>query len=149
MWTNKKSIILLVLLLFCWLPSMCSAETVLVDRQDLTQLKTDLTILQQNNEQLAINWEQSEQALAIAEEQLTVSNNRIATLKQQLITLEQQAKTAEQLSRTAEKDLNAANQLLNEWKKERDKEIAKIKQENKVYKIVLIGLTAKMLFGGK
>ena len=144
MWKIRKCIILLVVCLLCLLPGMCSAETVSVDRQDLTQLKMDLTALQQNNEQLAINWEQSEQALAIAEEQLTVSNNQIITLKQQLTTLEQQTKTAEQLSRTAEKDLNAANQLLTEWKKEQDKEIAKIKRENKVYKLVLIGLTAKM-----
>lgn len=144
LWRRIISTSLLLLSLF-WLPGMCSAEMVQVDRQVLTQLRTELTVLQQNNEQLALNWEQSDQALATAEEQLTVSSNRIMTLEQQLITLEQKTKTAEQLSRTAENDLQNANLLLTEWKKEQDKEIAKIKQENKIYKLVLCGLVAKAL----
>ena len=144
MWKRIISTSLLLLLLL-WLPGMCSAETDQQDKQDLMQLKTQLVVLSQNNEQLAINLTTSEQDLMRALEQLDQSETQITLLKKQLEQQKLQLVEAKTLSKTTENDLQNANQLLTEWKKEQDKEMAKLKQENKVYKLVLVGLIAKAL----
>ena len=126
-----------------WLPGMCSAATDQQTNPDLTQLKIELSAVYQNNEQLAINCNKSELALIQAQEQLAVSETRINQLETQLATLSGQTQAALNSSKTAESDLTAANQLLTEWKKEQDKEMSKLKRENKIYKLVLIGLVVK------
>ena len=113
------------------------------DNQDLMQLKLQYTALSQNNEQLAINLDKSDQELTQALEQLTISENQIVLLKNQLIQQKQQLKEAESLSKTTENDLQNANQLLTEWKKEQDKEMAKLKRENKTYQLILIAVAFK------
>lgn len=141
----QRRIYLLVVLLFLSLPlSMCSAEMTPADKQDLMQLKQELAIVLQNNEQLAINSTALEQDLTLALEQLSLSKTQITLLKQQLTQHKIQLKEATTLSRTAESDLSAANKLLDEWKKERDKELAQAKQEAKMYKLMTI---VSILFG--
>lgn len=135
----------LLLLLLLWLPGMCLAATDQQTNPDLTQLKIELSAVYQNNEQLAINCNKSETALAQAQEQLAASENRITQLETQLATLNGQTQAALNSSKTAENDLSAANKLLDEWKKEQDREMSKLKQENKVYKLVLVGLVVKAL----
>lgn len=139
MWRKIINIFLLALLLF-FVPGMCSAETVQISAQDLTELKTQLVILDQNNEQLAVNLTQSEQALETAQTQLTLSANQIVTLKGQLATLRQRTEAAEKLSRTAESDLQNVNQLLTTYNKETKSEIAALKRQNKMYQLSLIGV---------
>jgi len=138
-------ILVLSFLLFC-LPGMCSAEMNQEEKQNLQTLKIELTELQKNNEQLAMNSEESDRALTIAQEQLTTSQEQTQVLKTQLATLKEQTQVAMTSSKTAEKDLQDANQLLLTWKKEQDQKIAEIKKQNKELKILLVGLGVFMAF---
>lgn len=144
MWKRIINTSLLLLFLF-WLPGMCSAATDQQTNPGLVQLKIELAAVYQNNEQLAINCSRSELALTQAQEQLAVSETRTNQLETQLATLSGQTQAALNSSKTAENDLSAANKLLTEWKKEQDKAMSKLKQENKIYKLVLVGLVAKAL----
>lgn len=124
---------------------MCSAATDQQTNPGLVQLKIELAAVYQNNEQLAINCSRSELALTQAQEQLAVSETRINQLETQLAMLKGQTQAALSSSKTAESDLSAANKLLAEWKKEQDKKMSKLKRENKVYKLVIVGLAIKAL----
>lgn len=113
------------------------------DRQDLTQLKQELIALSENNNQLAINLEISDHQLTEALAQLETSEAQITRLEMQLKTAKEKTLATESLSRTAESDLIAANKSLDEWKKEQDREIAKLKRENKTYQLILIAVAFK------
>ena len=140
----KANILVLVLLsllsFFSYAPSTCSAETVQIEREVLTELKTRLAIALSNNEQLGINLEKSDLALMKAEEHSEKSDKRISELEQQLTKQEQRAVTAENYSTTAVNNLKGVNQLLTTYQKETQAEIAALKQKNKVYELAIVAM---------
>lgn len=142
----KSRVSILMLTLFCllslsfYVPSMCTAETVQVDKQVIVQLQTRLTTAQQDSENLLDNWKKSDQALARANEHSEILEARVAELELQLTKRDQQIETATNLSKTSESNWQNANQLLTAYRKETQAEIAALKQKNKLYELAIVAM---------
>lgn len=135
---NMLLLPLFLLLLFVAPCSICTAEEHPEIQPAVQELQIRLTRVQNNNEMLAQNLRDSNEALAIANEQLTLLNNQVIELKTQLASQQQSTERALSSSKTAESSLKLANQYFEDYRQENKKEISKLKAEAKMYKFGLI-----------
>ena len=131
--TEKKLLLLLLSLLFCWWlvsgsNTVYASEMYQISEVELTQLETNL----RNLEQLS-NTQKTE--LTRLREQLAQSQEQLQTLKAQLNT------SAEQLT-TAQNSLDNANKLLQEFAQEEKNKRLKIKAQRNVYFTLMVAATA-------
>lgn len=109
MWNIEKYILALALLVFCALPSICSAEaTYRVTETQLSELENQLNALQQNSVKLLELLNESEADLTVAQNQLKESANEIEKLQMQLTALKAESELAKQSLETANQELQQA-----------------------------------------
>ena len=130
---TKKLLLLLLSLLLCWwlffAPGTCSASgTYQITEEELTQLETNLSKLQQ------ISTTQRKESARL-QEQLTKSEQELALLKSQLAT------SSTQLTQ-AQNSLQTANELLDKFAQEEKNKRLKIKAQRNTYFIMMVAATA-------
>lgn len=131
--TTKKLLLLFLSCLLAWWllgsPATCSASgTYQITEEELTQLETNLSRLEQISRTQKTELTRLRQQLAQSQEQLQV-------LKAQLNT------SAEQLT-TAQNSLDNANKLLKEYAQEEKNKRLRIKAQRNGYFIMMVAATA-------
>lgn len=134
MWITRKGLILSAVLLSLWLSPLLSGSPVRAERvytiseTELTQLKMNLTTLEQHSKDKQILLDKQAKQLNEAQEQLKIANEQI--------------KKSQALNEQTQNSLERANQYLKEYEKEAERKIKiKTRQRNlwMVVSVVAVG----------
>lgn len=123
MWKIKKGLILSAVLLSLWLSPLLSGSPVRAERvytiseTELTQLKMNLTTLEQHSKDKSILLDKQAKQLNEAQEQLKIANEQIGK--------------SQELNEQMQNSLEKANQYLKEYEREAERKVKiKTRQRN-------------------
>lgn len=128
MWKIKKELILSAVLLSLWLSPLLSGSPVRAERvytiseTELTQLKMNLTTLEQHSKDKSILLDKQAKQLNEAQEQLKIANEQIGK--------------SQELNEQMQNSLEKANQYLKEYEREAERKV-KIKTRQRNFWIVI------------
>lgn len=127
---------------FVFLPSSsgyCSA-TYEITAEELTTLETNLSALEQNNNELRNLLTASNLDLTTLQTQLKASENQITQLENQLAELRSESETAKASLTTANEELAKAEKSLNEYAREQERVQSKLRTQKTLWQILAISL---------
>lgn len=128
MWITRKGLILSAVLLSLWLSPLLSGSPVRAERvytiseTELTQLKMNLTTLEQHSKDKSILLDKQAKQLNEAQEQLKIANEQIGK--------------SQELNEQMQNSLEKANQYLKEYEREAERKV-KIKTRQRNFWIVI------------
>ena len=131
-----KNIFMLLGLFFCLsfvlLPTVCSAQTHPITDEELNRLDSIFVTLEQNNQMLEQKLQKASELLEKSDKQIQQSNQQINQLEMRLTQADKSVTQAQDYSKKVETSFN-------EYVKETDKEVKKLKTERT---LLIIGIIA-------
>ena len=130
MWTIKKGLILLAVLLSVWLSPLFCGSSVRAEVQ-YTISETDLTTLETNFQTQKVNSEKKDRLLIEQEKQLNEAEMKSAKAENELQIANEQIKKLKKSNEVTENSLKKTRELFNEYEKEAEWKIRiKTRQRN-------------------
>lgn len=130
MWTIKKGLILLVVLLSLWLSPLLSGSSARAEVQ-YTISETELTQLEMNSQMQKVNSEKKDKLLIEQEKQLNEAEMKSAKAENELQIANEQIKKLRKSNEATENSLKKTRELFNEYEKEAENKIKnKTRQRN-------------------